>query len=244
MNSLVTFWNSFSWEEGPPYIHPADVPAVKKEPNLFDAGRRTHEQFVKSDLFGAEDSRFHLSLLPSPYAGDLERAQVFVLMLNPGLGLSDYLADSDPNHSNWQRKMLRQDLGTTEFPFISLNPDFCWTGGFNWWEKKLRPVLQVIANEKFDGRYYEAMKFLSQRLASIELVPYHSRNFRAHKLISRLQSANSALDYVAGDLVPRALKGEIALIATRQAREWNLPKGYVHYNRIRSRSGARCLSQP
>jgi hypothetical protein len=73
-----------------------------------------------------------------------------------------------------------------------------------------------IADSYFDGAYPKALRHLSQRMAAIELVPYHSRSFGAHRLLKRMPSAVAAKTFVEGVLVPKARKGKVTLIATRQ----------------------------
>ena len=141
MNSLVKFWSKCK-QNKPPYIHPADAEVIKTKFNLFDAEVRTPRQFIKSQRFGNfKDRRFHLSLYPVPYLGRLDTAEIVLLLLNPGFGFSDYVTDQDAQHARWVKNVIRQDLTDTEFPFVSLNPEFCWTPGFQWWERKLRKVL-------------------------------------------------------------------------------------------------------
>jgi hypothetical protein len=229
MNSLVQFWRGCDLTAGP-YFHPEDLRVLKaKFPKLIDLKIRTHRDFVNDPAFGTfDDVKFHLSLLPGPYQGNLGTADIVVLMLNPGLGLADYYTDDNVEHSAQVKKLIRQDLDGMEYPFISLNPEYSWTGGFRWWEKKLRKVLLRIAEAKFKGRYVGALKHLSQRMACIEMVPYHSRTFGAGKIIKDLPSAQAAKSYVHETLLPKALQGEIKLIVTRKISYWGLPKHRRH----------------
>src|SRR6185295_11273508 len=102
------------------------------------------------------------------------------------------------------RMNLSQSFEGVEFPFLWLDPEFCWHGGFVWWEKKLREVITLIAAERFKGRYLDALRNLSTRLAHIELVPYHSPSFRGHALINDLPSVNAARRFVQDALVSAA----------------------------------------
>lgn len=50
--------------------------------------------YIKSDLFGdSRDKKLHIGLKPSPFVGDLEKAKIYYLTLNPGLNPSDYEQD-------------------------------------------------------------------------------------------------------------------------------------------------------
>jgi hypothetical protein len=48
------------------------------------------EAYRSLDYCASHDRRLHLGLLPQPFFGDLRRASIYVLLLNPGLGPDDY----------------------------------------------------------------------------------------------------------------------------------------------------------
>ncbi|MDB5603028.1 MAG: hypothetical protein JWN71_5072 [Xanthobacteraceae bacterium] len=223
MNSLVKFWNECELLK-PPFVHPEDQRVLGREREFSTRQLIGHREFVLSDRFGNDaDKAFHLSLLPVPYIGNLDTSDIVVLMLNPGLGLSDYYTQEDAEHSRRLVENIRQDYKGVEYPFMFLDPNFAWSGGFMWWEKKLRKILHEVADSYFDGSYPKALRHLSQRMAAIELVPYHSRSFGAHRLLKRMPSAVAAKTFVEGVLVPKVRKGKVTLIATRQIGTLELP---------------------
>ena len=175
---------------------------------------------IKSERLGPNDSFFHFSLLPAPYVGRLETADVFILLLNPGFSPGDYFGEYERrDFRNALVQNLKQDLSDAEYPFLFLNPRFCWHPGYQWWEAKLRKILLEVADAKHKGNYLLALKEASQCLASIELVPYHSRKFRDGQLADRLKSVQKARAWVNNDVVQRAAKGELVIVPTHK---WNL----------------------
>jgi hypothetical protein len=119
----------------------------------------------------------------------LDGAEIVILLLNPGFGFTDYYGEY--RMAGFRRRLeetIRQSLNSQPFPFLWLDPELCWHGGFVWWEKKLRQVLTEIARVYFDKSYRRAMRDLSHRLACVELIPYHSINFGGHSLESQLPS--------------------------------------------------------
>jgi hypothetical protein len=244
MNKLAKFWRAMPLLQ-PPYIHPADLPIFCAHPNLFDEGKSDFRRFIKGPRFGNfDDNKFHASLLPSPFGGDLNRAKIFILMLNPGFAFADY--HKDKLSQRWKKRTLHQKLSRAEFPFTALNPELCYRPGFIWWEKKLRQVLKRIAKERFNGSYFEAMRSLSKNLAVIELVPYHSASFKGSKIIRELPSVEVAKQFVHDVLLPHARRGKATVIVTRKAKEWGLKEGrnVVVYGREHARGaslGARTL---
>jgi hypothetical protein len=214
MIELVEFWKSCDLSH-PPYVHDCDQPYIDAAANVSKVILRTHREFVEHPTFGDEnDSSLHLGLLPVPYQGNLSKADIFIIMLNPGLGLSDYQTEEDEKHAEQVRFIIKQNFADVEYPFLSLNPNYAWTGGFQWWERKLRKVIRQVAIGHCGNDYAAALRSMSQRLAAIEIFPYHSRNFKAGSLRSSLPSVRKAKEFVQG-LLPRARKGEITIIVSR-----------------------------
>jgi hypothetical protein len=225
MISLSRYWSEFfDYCKQPPYIHHRDAecfdarywvskPSYVREPLDF-------RSFIRSQRLDPDDTDFHFSLLPAPYVGNLTEADVFILLLNPGFSPGDYFGEYE--RAEFRKALiqnLKQDFSGVESPFLFLDPKFCWHGGFLWWEKKLRRILEVVARDTYEGNYLLALKKVSRRIASIELVPYHSRRFKASELAEMLNSTQAARAWVNDYLVRRARKGKIVIVATYK---WNL----------------------
>lgn len=225
-------------------MHPEDLTTLCRYlPEFPGPSFTSFRQFVGGRRFGEfADHQFHLSLLPSPYVGDLTRADIFILALNPGFSLTDYYAEWQvPKFRRRLQRNLHQNFDRVEFPFFFLDPEFCWHGGFAWWEGKLREVASIIASERHGGRYFDALRELSQRIASIELVPYHSVAFHGGRLIRDLASTRQAKDFARTALVKKASSGKASIIITRKVKAWGLPKsgkGVVAYSPRLARSAS------
>ena len=222
---LVGFWNNVEFLK-PPFVHPKDLDVL-----LVDDGKHIFteandfDSYTRSAHFGRRDRRFHTSLLPIPYGGNLSRADIFILLLNPGLSHADYFGEFEvPEFRKRIERNLAQDFENEEFPFFWLDPKFSWSSGFIWWEKKLRDIIALVANENFGGHYLKALRDISRRLALIELVPYHSSHFGGSPLIESLESSRVAKGYVANVLMPDVERGTKTVVATRGAKTWNLGK--------------------
>lgn len=231
---LSEFWSKCTYERAP-FVHPEDELVLRAHcAQWLDLPQETFKSYLSSPSFGSDEDRFHFSLLPVPYAGNLRQADIFILLLNPGFIPADYYVEYE--RPEWRHRVLRnlaQDFHGTEFPNLNLDPEYCWTGAYGWWERKLRPVARKIAHERYDGNYREALRALSERVASIELVPYHSTRFAGHKLLQSLPSARCARRYVQDVLLPQAEADKISIIVTRQVGEWGLKgnpqRSIVHY---------------
>lgn len=217
--SLIEFWRRCDLSQKP-FVHPDD--------ELYLTDRYIHKRpfgfrsYVEDRDFNREgDHRLHVSLIPNPYLGDLNRADIFVLMLNPGFHFSDYAAEE--NTAFWRRHVqtLHQNFGDEAYPFIFFDPELCWHSGFVWWERKFKSILRKLAD---NIGYLKAMRTLANRVAAIELLPYHSPSFRAHKLLDVLPSVQAAREFVRGPLLDRAKSGDALIVVTRQARAWGIEK--------------------
>lgn len=241
---IIEFWRTISLSK-PPFIHSEDLPAMQQySPDLLTLPTANFRQFLASQRFGDfSDHRFHFSLLPIPYLGDLNRADIFLLQLNPGLNLINYYAEWNvPAFRRRVERSVRQELDGVEFPFYSLDPELCWYSGYRWWEGKLRDVATIIAHKKYNGNYFNALRELSQRIAVIELVPYHSIAFHQHGLIRALPSTRQAISHLNTVLIKKASSGKAVVIAARKVAAWGLRgtelKGVVPYPSALSRGSS------
>jgi hypothetical protein len=220
MHPLLTAWQNFS---------PTRFPRLISGDNHLanQIGRvltyRSYEKFTASDDFGNKDcTQFHLGLLPQPFVGNLSKASIFILMLNPGFSVGDYYAlHHSPAYAAAIKRNLSQQNESDEFPFFFLDPQFAWTSGGQWWQSRLHSIAAELM--RLNGiTLQQALRHISQHVACLEMFPYHSRSFSALKI--ELESKNLVCQYVEEVLVPRTRQGDALLIATRQAAAWPLPQ--------------------
>ena len=211
MNFLVDFWNQMETSSGP-YVHPEDdLPA-----------RRIHEPIRSmseyAEAFRADrldDGKFHTTLLPKPYSGDLDNAEILILLLNPGLGPTDFKAECEyPEYRSEMMGTLRQ----THKQHVCLDPKWAWTEGFAWWEQKFRRLAQEVAKRNPALSYFAALELIAHKVAWLELVPYHSRSFAGG---FNLRSSEVAKDFVHSELKKR----DRLIVVTRSVTAWGFAEG-------------------
>jgi hypothetical protein len=160
-------------------------------------------------------------------------------MLNPGLGPGDYFGEyqisgfRDVILSN-----LKQDFSDKYLPFLFLDPQYSWHGGFTWWHSKFAGVIKELARIRH-LTFAAARSELGRSLACIELFPYHSHSFSdAGGWIRDLPSVQLARNYVHDFVMPRVRQKEAIIIVTRQVRVWDLHpgEGVIVYSPIEARA--------
>jgi hypothetical protein len=247
LDELIEFWKKCDLKK-PPFVHPGDWDIINSQkPGLVQGIPSNYARFVERPEF--TENKLHLHLVPQPYAGNLKNAEIVILLINPGLGYTDYWGESEiPSfRERLEDNLLQRHDDSSDFPFMWLDPSLCWHGGFIWWEKKLQEVINTIAIKRFDGNYRAALSAVSKKIASVELVPYHSFSFGAHSLINRLPSVRLMHDFVRKQLVPKAIGRKLTLIVTRQVKTWSLPSGHEHiktYSGGQSRSASLTSKSP
>jgi len=177
------------------------------------------------------------------------------LALNPGVTSVDYFAEY--NVFEFRRALLanlRQAPQASGFPNLWFNPRFSWHSGFAYWHGKLREIIDHTSVRHSDDRQ-AALRFVSSRVAFLELYPYHSSSFHLPSSVAgKLRSPQLARSFVQQVLLPRARSGRASIVVTRHAQAWGLSpgKGVIVYGRggsrgahltLKSRGGQEVLSQ-
>ena len=225
MNKLTEFWNKLSLDN-PHYVHPMDDLDEKR---VHDPLLSSFQDYV--DAFGKNEfnpTNYLTGLLPQPYLGNLQTADIFILMLNPGFHPIDLYAQE--KHLSYREAIvstLRQKCTSHMF----LDPKWSWTAGFQWWEKKLRQTVKLIARDHFEANYALALDNVAKRIASIELVAYPSRSFAGK---TDLSSCDVARQFV------RTLPSSKTIIVSRRVKDWDIPerKNTISYNAGQSRNAS------
>ncbi|HEY2826306.1 MAG TPA: hypothetical protein VGJ04_01800 [Pirellulales bacterium] len=250
-HQFLAEWSKWQPNE-PPHQFPGDEDILaelgsKEKTRVF---RSWEEYYQAPDFCEPGDTRLHLGLLPQPFIGNLRTAKVFVLMLNPGLNPNDYFAQyAQPG---FRQAMLDNLAQRNVETFTFLDPQFAWCSGFRYWHSKFSKLIEALADN--GGRSFsQARKEFSKWLATIELVPYHSRHFNiGSRYIKRMKSAELARSFVDEVVIPRAIAGECVIVVTRKVKQWDIPAGsnVIIYNNAEaqaayitphSRGGARIL---
>jgi hypothetical protein len=124
---LLAEWND--WEPSQlPLVLDADRKLVKSSQDVV-CFTSWSEAVAAPDFGWPGDTRLHLGLLPQPFIGNLQRASIYVLSLNPGLDPTDYFGEYEvQEYRNALLANLKQQFHKTVPPFIFLDPRYGWHG--------------------------------------------------------------------------------------------------------------------
>lgn len=232
MEKLLGAWKD--WTDSAATASPDQtLPEDRQRLNTLDGRRRVvrwaswrncRDHFDPWD----ENTPLHTGLVPLPYVGDVRRAKVYFLLLNPGLSATDYYAEYKADGFRVRLLAnLRQDFAETDYPFFPLDPECAWHSGNAFWEKKLKHILLELS-KRSTCSHAEVRKFLAQNICAVEMLPYHSISL---DLPSGALEEFSSVALARGcvqSLVPQAQAGNCMLVAMRQAKAWKVPLDSEH----------------
>ena len=157
-----------------------------------------------SDVLERAPHRFDLRCLPSPFTGPLREAPVVLLFVAPGFNEYDIEHAKAPSAQAWY---AAQRSGTQP-----LSNETQHRTHYRWWTRIVRQfgVEEEVAREK---------------IAILDLAPYHSTTFGDWPMLSALPSARKAVECAQRILFPAAIAGDRLVVCLRSAAYWGLSDG-------------------
>jgi hypothetical protein len=181
IENFVAYWHKLN-ETIPPYIHPDDTCLVTQ-------------------------TDFETNFLPVPINGNLVSAEIVILMLNPGLDEDDYKWEAIPEFREGLLCSLRQSHANSPYPFSYLDPGFGQSPAAGYWisdrkaspgrrtQKKLKALSSQLAQQAGYTPEF-AQQYLANKVAILQLFPYHSKKFGRKDLLNKLPSCQQAKQLV------------------------------------------------
>jgi hypothetical protein len=220
-HEFINAWREQSWTKRP-YIFDGDEEIL---PETKMVKRSSHDEYVMHEEFSDHHTgHFHTGLLPVPFHGYLETADIFICLTNPGLNILDYYTEGT-GYRDLLLKNLKQDLRTERCPFSPLDPKWHWTAGGQWWNRLFREIIAAF-REKKKVSHAEAASIISRRIAALELIPYHSTDSsHVAALAKRLKSTALAKKYLRDVVIPKAEKGDALVVIVSSYKLWDIRPG-------------------
>lgn len=232
---LIKYWTNVINSKNKKFISDNDYKLFvenRKEGLLIQSDYQ-HE-LSESDV---DKKAFHINLLPAPYCGDLENSDIYILLANPGFSYLDYYDESCKKYREAVIKNLKQEK--TEYMNPCFNPDFLWTGGARYWNKKLDGVMSLLLRDCIYKNHLEGFKDFSNRITTLELIPYHSTIFSLPKCLNELDSKKKMLEFVYDVIITKAKSRKALVIIGRRASDWGIEekcKNIIKYNKSQAQS--------
>ena len=223
LESLIDFWKKLDLSKKQK-IHSEDIELISEQINDSFNYDETAFNYMEDKK---ERRKFQSSLIPQPYIGNLRTANIFILSLNPGFEFCDYYSETE--NADFRKALedtLYQNFNDDGYFAWPFNPKFLWTSGAKYWLKKINTVEnslieEFIEQEKTKGNdfsFSQAIKLFSKKIAFLEVVPYHSREFSFSKY-KKLPSTKKMFDFINGYVIPKAENGEALLLVLRKGSE-------------------------
>lgn len=144
--------------------------------------------------------QIRLEVLPVPFLGSLDSANVVLLNLNPGIVDQDFtIFRTDKNYVEQNRRTLTFKSTPA---FFYLGREFAYTEGYKWWFKRLRVLIEACGHDT-----------VATRVMCIQYSPYHSKEYKETKVILPSQQYSFSL-------VRQAIETKKTIIVMRKHALW------------------------
>lgn len=194
---------------------------------VFDGDRNNKNFPVSKNL--NDSTRIRFDLLPQPFVGDIENASVIICSLNPGFEENDVEVENPANPQNHADDILNQlskSAPKSMFWLTEKKPLF--SGGAKYWQGKfnqknpnesfVKAVIRGYCDNGIKKSEDDVFKLLSEKIALIELFPYHSEKFDRKYL--KCESTEKIREYVCNTLIKNAAENDQLICFARSYKEW------------------------
>jgi len=213
IKKLVDHWKTYKPKRSFPKFHLKDEDEINaKSINEINVCS------VSAYLNAHNLNKIHAALQPVPYVGNLQTADLFLLMINPSVALGSYGTQSKKEF----QKELTKERHQTRSSCLALDPAFWWTSWFTYYNDLFGPSFkEMIKTTK--KTYHQTLLEAASRTAILELVPYFSGSAQSVEGIeSRLVSTTLA-KRAATEICERANKGDASVVIRWSGRDrWGL----------------------
>lgn len=162
-------------------------------------------------------SGIHLDVLPCPYLGSPDEANVFVLNLNPSYSEAS-ATYANPHYADEVRRGL---TFTSTYPFWALDPTLSGSPGHTWWATLTAAVRARVPIE-----------VIGRTLMCLQWFPYHSGGLADLANVPILPSQHFTFG-----LLRSAIKQGSLIVVMRSEQQWlaSVPElRQVHYLRLKN----------
>jgi len=221
VSKLKNFWSEYS-----PYkFHPQDqkyIQANNLDKYCLDVSIDRMKQEYGEHFEHYDKDKFGNGIIPNlypvPFFGNVLEAKAYILTLNPHFVPACFHEDYE-NELHIQR--LEKNLKLIMKTPFNIDKKLADTGGYRYWHPKYKSIIHNVA-KKSDLNWEETEKRVTENVAVIESIAYHS-NFSPNvwKLFP-LPSSQLAKEFVNQYLLPKVEDKKAFIFVHRSARHWGL----------------------
>lgn len=202
IKKLVDHWKTYDPDRLFPKFHLKDEKEIEAT-----AINEIKVCSVEAYLNAHNLENIHAALQPVPYVGNLETADLFLLMINPSVALGSYGTQSKTKFQEELKKERHQARSCC----LALDPAFWWTSWFTYYDNLFKPSFKEMI-KKTGKTYHQTLLDAASRTAILELVPYFSGSAQSVRRIeSRLVSTRLAKQ-AAKEICEKANKGDATVV--------------------------------
>lgn len=160
--------------------------------------------------------RVEPGMLPEPYQGHIGSAKVIFLMLNPCFDETDKSFYANKEYYDDVIDTINQDLDK-EYPFSILHPKWSSSPASRYWRRQMSKYADAISSIMRIS-HEDSMKIVANNVATLELFPYHSKNWTSTKCLMQIESVKYAR-YLAKKSI---INNNKIVVCTRAVKEWSM----------------------
>lgn len=149
---------------------------------------------------GDRTSHLHFEIKPMPYLGNIQKATVVVLALNPGFVPEDLTGYNEPTFMKLHELSFTQEADP---PFYAIDSRHASSGTYIWWHRILGSLSKAGVSEEQ----------MSQHLMCVQYFPYHSVTYTNISPVLPSQ-------HYSFDLVRQAMAQQKIIVIMRSSRLW------------------------
>ena len=191
----------------------------------------------------ADHSKLDLRVIPLHFIGNVRKAKLLILNLNPGIdeGYYTFYQNNKPYQEMIYKNLTLEKPKFFEFDYYSKNNEGYWSRlkplfedeyleKINRNQSRLKPLFEDEYLEKINrNQNSEATKkldeFFTKTVALIEFFPYHSQNFSElgdifDKTVKEMKGYLPSQQFVFNIIKERVQNGDVVIVFSRSIGRW------------------------
>lgn len=161
---------------------------------------------INNDLY-----KIHTQIMPAPFMGDVHKAPIVILLLNPGYTKEEDKVGYYSKYKEWWKNEVQHIQTNSNFPFFALDEEYSKSSTY--WEVKLKPLTLIFDKER-----------VAKNICNIQFFPYHTEKYR--NIHNNLFKEEKYKNYLPSQeynfqLVKNAMARNAIIIITRSKAMWH-----------------------